>query len=284
MIRSAFARPSRNAARSSSSSSRARQTTEIGPVPLSARCSTSSRNVGSAQWTSSKTRTSGRSARARLAELAEEPGELGRGRRRLGVERGEDRVALGALVRLLEHLAKRPVRDALPVGEAAAPERRDALRAAGQLGGEPRLPDARRSDDDSDAHGRAVDRALERSAERGELALAPDEARVLALLECGRDRARARAGDTPEHRVALALDLERPERLERRDVVDQATRELADDDRVRVGRCLELRRDPDGLAGDEALPRIRRRRDDLAGLDPDADLESDLVLLTRAAR
>ena len=31
------------------------------PFPLSARCSTSSRNVGSAQWTSSKTRTSGRS-------------------------------------------------------------------------------------------------------------------------------------------------------------------------------------------------------------------------------
>ena len=53
--------PSRNDGRSSRSSSRARQTTEIAPVPLSARCSTSSRKVGSAQWTSSKTRTSGRS-------------------------------------------------------------------------------------------------------------------------------------------------------------------------------------------------------------------------------
>ena len=80
-------------------------------------------------------------ARARLAEPAEEPGELGRGRRRLGVERGEDGVALLALVRLLERLAQRPVRDALAVGEAAAPERRDALRRRVELGGEARLAD-----------------------------------------------------------------------------------------------------------------------------------------------
>ena len=40
-------------------------------------------------------------ARARFAELAEEPGELGRRRRRLGVERCEDCVALRALGRLL---------------------------------------------------------------------------------------------------------------------------------------------------------------------------------------
>ncbi len=70
------------------------------PFPWSARCSTSSRKVGSAQWTSSKTRTSGRPRATRFAELAEEPGELGRRRRRLGVERCEDRVALCALCRL----------------------------------------------------------------------------------------------------------------------------------------------------------------------------------------
>ena len=216
-------------------------------------------------------------ARARLAELPEEPGELGRGRRRLGVERGEDRVALRALVRLLEHFAQRPVRDALAVGEAAAPERRDALRAAGQLGGEPRLPDAGRADDDGDAHGRAVDRALQRSAERGELALAADERRVQAPLERGRDRAHLEQA-VRAHRLALALDLERAERLERGGVVDQPTRELADDDLVRVGRCSSRAAIADGLAGDEALPRVGRRRDDLAGLDPDPHLEPDPVL------
>ena len=95
-IRSAFARSSRNYA--VVEQLLARETDHaIGPSPLSARCSTSSRNVGSAQWTSSRTRTSGSLARARLAELAEEPCELGRGRRCLGVERREDSLALVAL-------------------------------------------------------------------------------------------------------------------------------------------------------------------------------------------
>ena len=108
----------------------------------------------------------------------------------------------------------------------------------------------------------------------------------------GASRRRSNAGATGleleqakrVHGLALALDLERAERLERGGMVDQAAGELADDDLVRTGRCLELRRDPDRLAGDEALARVRRRRDDLAGLDPDPDLEPDSVLLQRAAR
>ena len=125
-------------------------------------------------------------ARARLAELSEEPGELGRRRRRLGVERGEDRVALVARPREIQHLAQRPVRDAVAVREAAAPERRDTLRAPRQLGGEPRLADSRRADDDGDAHGGAVDGALQRPPQRGELracgrrAARPDAARTSA--------------------------------------------------------------------------------------------------------
>ena len=61
-MRSTFDRSSRNDGRSSSSSSLARQTTRIRPWPRSASSSMSSRKVGSAQWTSSKTRTSGLSA------------------------------------------------------------------------------------------------------------------------------------------------------------------------------------------------------------------------------
>ena len=128
-------------------------------------------------------------ARARLAELAEEPGELGRGRRRLGVERGENGVALLARSRAVENLPQRPVRDALAVREAPAPEGRDALRAPGQLGGEARLPDAGRADDDRDAHDAPSPERLSVRAKRRELALASDELRVLALLEGRRDRA-----------------------------------------------------------------------------------------------
>jgi hypothetical protein len=61
-------------------------------------------------------------------------------------------------------------------------------------------------------------------------------------------------------------------------VVDETARELTDDDRVRIRSRLELRRDPHGLPGDEPLPRIGRRRDDLSGLDPDPNLEPDPVL------
>ena len=43
--------------------------------------------------------------------------------------------------------------------------------------------------------------------------------------------------------------------------------------------CSELRRDADRLAGDEALARVGRRRDDLAGLDADPDGEPDTVLV-----
>ena len=62
-------------------------------------------------------------------------------------------------------------------------------------------------------------------------------------------------------------------------MVDEPTCELADDDRARVGRGLELRRDSHSLPRDEALARVRRRRHDLPGLHPDAELEPDPVLL-----
>ena len=62
-------------------------------------------------------------------------------------------------------------------------------------------------------------------------------------------------------------------------MVDQARSDLTDDDLVRGGGRLELRRDADRLSGHEALACVRRRRDDLARLDPDPDLERDSVLL-----
>ena len=92
-------------------------------------------------------------ARTRLAELAEEPGDLRCRRRRLGIESRENGVALVALPRFRQRLAERPVRDAVAVGKAATPERRDPFGASCQLGGEPRLSDPRRADGDDDASG-----------------------------------------------------------------------------------------------------------------------------------
>ena len=65
-----------------------------------------------------------------------------------------------------------------------------------------------------------VDCALERPAQCGELALAADQRSVEPPLERRRDR---RYLDEAErlHGLALALDLEQPERLESRRVVDQ---------------------------------------------------------------
>ena len=125
--------------------------------------------------------------------------------------------------------------------------------------------------------------ALQRPPKRGELALASDEPRILALLEGRRDRAQL---DEPirEHRLALALDRDLAQRIQHRDMVDQPRGERADDDLVRAGSCFEPRRDADRLAGDEPLSRVRRRRDNLAGLDPDPELEADAVLRARAAR
>ena len=160
-------------------------------------------------------------ARARLAELAEEPGELGRGRRRLGVERGENGVALLALVRAVENLPQRPVRDALAVGETAAPERRDALRAPRQLGGEPRL--ARRPGEPTTT----ATRTAEPSSERLSVLRSAASSRLRPTSRASWRRSNAGAiglsssSRYASDRLALALDLDLAQRIQHRDVVDQ---------------------------------------------------------------
>ncbi len=67
-------------------------------------------------------------------------------------------------------------------------------------------------------------------------------------------------------------------------MIDQARDELADHDLARSRCLLEPSGDPDGVARDEALARVGRRRDHLARRDPDPDLEPDAVLGSRAAR
>ena len=130
-------------------------------------------------------------------------------------QRGEDGVALVALARLLDSLAERPVRDPVAVGEAATPERRDALCTTRELGSEPRLADAGRSEDDCDLrHSPVVDRALERPAERRELAPPADERRVQTGARRRARRSLSSSQAEHPHRRAPALDRELAQRLE----------------------------------------------------------------------
>ena len=142
--------------------------TRIGASRLEvARYSMRSRNVDSAQWTSSKTSTTGRSAAspsisrrtAQKISTGEEaasarPSALHALQDRHGLLRAPDqggellrhllgRVLLGDPGGRLEDLADRPERDALAVGQAAALEdRRVVAQGRDELGGEAGLADA----------------------------------------------------------------------------------------------------------------------------------------------
>ncbi len=162
-----------------------------------ARCSSSSRNVGSAQWTSSKTTTSGRSAASASSSLrtpqnSSPTGELaGTGRSpprparrsrasRSGRSSSEQRRGLratsGVLVvvdagRLADDLGERPERDPVAVREAAAAE--DASRRSS-----------------SDARNSSIRRDLPTPA----LADHRDEPAARRVDDATRVEARARAG------------------------------------------------------------------------------------------
>jgi hypothetical protein len=149
-----------------------------------------SREERSAQWTSSKTSTSGwaSASRPRSASSSSNtrPCEGGvsaaLGSVELGEERGEPHGAGAELVgaqaaqraddRAEGQLAVAEV-DAV-AGEHARPLRPGAV---GELGDQPRLADARLARDEHDG-GAPARGALQRGAEAGELALAPDEVRT----------------------------------------------------------------------------------------------------------
>ena len=105
----AFSFPPAQPGRPSSSSGRARQRISTGALRTqSARCSIRSSSVGSAQWTSSKTSTSGRSLRERLGQLADRPEDLladcpARARSDGAVEPLGDRVRVRVVAEQLPH-------------------------------------------------------------------------------------------------------------------------------------------------------------------------------------
>src|SRR5204863_658287 len=175
--------------------------------------------------------------------------------------------------RRLTHLGDRPVRHAFSVREAADAEHGCALEPVDELPREPALPHTHLAVEGHERCAAVADRARERVLEQLELGLAADERRRerahrAAELEGPDDTARGdRLGPPPQ--------LERLEFLELDEVTDEARRSRADHDLVRTGLLLETSGEVDRLAGGER--RLALVGDDLAGFDPDADVEAEVA-------
>ena len=275
--RSACRRPSR-AARSSSSG-RARQTSRIGASRAqSARCSTRSRNVGSPQWMSSKTRTSGWPARAprtsartaakrsprprrrppspivaghALARRVSAPCSPSRARAISARPASSGESLSSSPTTSLTASSERPVRDALAVGQAA-PARRRAPR---------RSSSSRNSCTSRDLPTPARPSTVKSWQERSPTRLLEGVVQTSAARARGRPSAR-RAAVAPRRRTRLDV----PRRRGRRS-------------RPRTGDALprRTRRRPARRVAARRFPCSRPPpRHDLAGADPDAKLEPDV--------
>ena len=139
-----------------------------------------------------------------------------------------------------------------------------------ELAHEPRLADARHARDRHQLATLLRANAGPRLVEHPELSLAPYERRVEAAGgSVGRDREQP----PRRHRFALALQLERLDRLGRRGFSCETDRPFADQDLARLRSLLEPRRRRDGAAGHEPLV---RPDDNLAALDADPAFDPEL--------
>ena len=139
------------------------------------------------------------------------------------------------------HVGQRPVRDPVPVGQAAAAmpvrELRQPVEVLVELPCEARLADARDARDRDEVCTALLGGGVEEVLDPAQLAVAADERR----LETGRLECSARAGDDaqrlPERREPLfALELERACLGERDRLLGRAPRRLAHVHRSRFGR------------------------------------------------
>ena len=193
----AFDFPPAQAGRTSSRSERAMHSSRIGdPRDQSAMCSTRSRNVGSPQWTSSKTSTSGRSRaeaskNRRIAQKVSSPAVASATPISCGDVTADGRLMLVALQDradlrldhvgqvevgepggLLDGLDDRVVGDALPVGKASTHEDgRPVPEAGDELFDQTGLPDPRGPEEREELAPSVLDRRLVRLTELGELTL-----------------------------------------------------------------------------------------------------------------
>ena len=148
---------------------------------------------------------------------------------------------------------------------------------------EPRLADARLADDGHEPRPRLGDGFRERVAE--ELRARRPGRPSGASRRRGRSAALAHRDEPVRgHRLRLALELERLDRLDVDGVADQPVRQVAEEHLLLAGGLLEPRGDVDRVAGHEALARRRVAGDDLAGVHAGAVREPDAPARARARR
>ena len=219
----------------------------------------------------------------RLEEAADGPRALAGGRRTLG-EPGQLEHALpdqfgilgrrkdGRQIEALDHVAKRQVRRALAVGDAAAGQHgRPPLHERDQLVGEARLADAGLADHGHDLRRRLAFRFLEGGQQPPKLILAADE---LRLQITGYGRCPGDELEQPEGRQRLLLA--RLDGLHVHGVADELERPGAEHDRAGRRRLLDPFGDSDRIARDEAsVPRVADVH--VAGVDPDPQVEPEAV-------
>ena len=169
-----------------------------------------------------------------------------------------DVVVLGNAAAHAHHVGERPVRDALPVGEAASavPVDRlgDPVEVLVELPPEPRLPDAGDAGHRQKPRLALVRAGVEEVLDRAQLAVASYERRLEAVrfqrpAQTGHD-----AQCPPQRREALfALQLERARLLEDNCVLGRAAGRLADVHGAGRRARLDARRGVDEIAGNHAL-------------------------------
>ena len=256
------------------SSGRAMQSSRIdAPEERSATCSIRSRNVSSPHWMSSKTTTSGRSAAA-CSSVLRKAQAISSADVAASLSPSSERIAAAAAssgrqhVELLQHLDDRPVGDPLAVGEAAAADDRRVDRRQ-QLRDQPRLADAGVADDRHQLAALLGPHALPRLPHERELALTPDEQRVVPPLR----RVAHAQQPVGGNRLGLALQLERLDRLDLDRVANERERRLPDQHLARLRRLLQPRGDVDRIAGRQPLLRPGH---DLARHHADPPLQPEL--------
>ena len=192
-------------------------------------------------------------------------------RERIQLESLEPAFRLGSQ-QLLHHLDHGPVRDPFAVREASTAHHGHSVELLQELVDEARLPHSGRAE-----HGEEVARPVGDGLRQGglqtsELAFPPDH----RAGEATRPRLRVDLEETVRgDRCRLPLHLERLQRLHGDCVPDQHPGLRAQQDLTRLGGLLKSRRH---------VHRITRRktllgpRDDLAGVDADANLEGRAVV------
>jgi hypothetical protein len=208
-----------------------------------------------------------------LEQLAEGPSDLLSRGPLIGLaEQGAEGGCCGGIgrkrVELLQRLDHRPIGDSLPVREAAAPHDL-GIDQGEELGREPRLAHSRVADQSDELAATFVDCALPRLLQGLQLALSSDEQCLVRMLRRLVDIDEAESRD----RLSLSLHLERIDRLCLDRLADELESRLANEDLARLGSLLQASSDVDGIPGRKAL---LRAGDDLAGVEADAGLDSEL--------